>query len=66
MEKTLEQRVEELEKRVAELEGRVPEQPNTIEKINNFTQLIGDIPKDDFGKVKNKPRLKKPLLKTKS
>jgi len=30
MERTLEQRIEELEKKVAELEGRAPEQPKTL------------------------------------
>lgn len=61
MEKTLEQRIEELEKRVAELEGRVPEQPTVediIEKINYFKQFISDIQQDDFSKVKDKPQLK--------
>jgi len=63
MEKTLEQRVEELEKKVAELEKRVPEQPTVediIEKLNNFKEFINDIQKDNFSKVKEKPQLKKP------
>ena len=42
MEKTLEQRIEELEKRVAELEKRIPEQPVTFAIRKSQIEILGD------------------------
>lgn len=59
---TMEERVKQLEKRVAELKASQA-QP-TVEKVNEFAQLISSMPKDDFGKIK--PSSKTTLQKTNS
>lgn len=40
MEKTIEQRIEELEKKVAELEGRVQEQPEVKEIVKKIVENL--------------------------
>ncbi|MGB9813491.1 MAG: hypothetical protein ACPLRZ_07835 [Thermovenabulum sp.] len=65
MERTLEQRIEELEKRVAELERQAPEQPKNYEvkltlDANEMAEKLAEALQKNFDIPLERPNLLKP------